>query len=146
LQAIYHRIDDAGDTVAKIIEAGIIPATLELMDKMVIKALEDFAHLGLPLDAAAVLMIDVDGEVVGQVNGLSIYNLGGYLFGRPSWITASTSMGRAGIINIEREADMSGNTHNKGVLILGGYLRKKYAQDKPLTHPVPHLLYYLKGE
>ncbi|MBW1697281.1 MAG: AAA family ATPase [Deltaproteobacteria bacterium] len=79
------------------------------------------------------LMIDVDGAVVGQVNGLAIYALGDYTFGKPSRITASTSMGRAGIINIEREADLSGNTHNKGVLILSGYLRKKYAQDKPLT-------------
>ncbi len=79
------------------------------------------------------LMIDVDGEVVGQVNGLAVYSLGDHMFGKPSRITASTSMGRAGIINIEREADMSGNTHNKGVLILSGYLREKYAQDKPLT-------------
>ena len=79
------------------------------------------------------LMIDVDGEIVGQVNGLAIYSLGDYMFGKPSRITASTSMGRAGIINIEREADMSGSTHNKGVFILGGYLRKKFAQDKPLT-------------
>jgi ATP-dependent Lon protease len=55
------------------------------------------------------------------------------MFGKPSRITVSTSMGRAGIINIEREADMSGSTHNKGVLILSGYLRKKYAQDKPLS-------------
>jgi predicted ATP-dependent protease len=55
------------------------------------------------------------------------------MFGKPSRITASTSMGRAGVINIEREAEMSGNTHNKGVLILAGYLRHKYAQDKPLT-------------
>ncbi len=79
------------------------------------------------------LMIDVEGEVVGQVNGLAVYSMGDYMFGKPSRITCSTSMGRAGIINIEREADMSGNTHNKGVLILGGYLRKKYAQDKPMT-------------
>jgi ATP-dependent Lon protease len=79
------------------------------------------------------LMIDLEGEVVGQVNGLAVYTLGDYVFGKPSRITASTSMGRAGIINIEREADLSGSTHNKGVLILGGYLRKKYAQDKPLT-------------
>ena len=79
------------------------------------------------------LMIDTDGEVVGQVNGLAVYSMGDYMFGKPSRITASTSMGRAGVINIEREADLSGNTHNKGVLILGGYLRKKYAQDKPLT-------------
>jgi predicted ATP-dependent protease len=79
------------------------------------------------------LMIDVAGEVTGQVNGLAVYSMGDYFFGKPSRITASTSMGRAGIINIEREADLSGNTHNKGVLILSGYLRKKYAQDKPLT-------------
>jgi lon-related putative ATP-dependent protease len=79
------------------------------------------------------LMIDVDGEVVGQVNGLAVYSLGDYTFGKPTRITASTSMGRAGIINIEREADLSGNTHNKGMLILTGYLRKKYAQDKPLS-------------
>ncbi|MBN1850398.1 MAG: AAA family ATPase [Deltaproteobacteria bacterium] len=79
------------------------------------------------------LMIDVEGEAVGQVNGLAVYSLGDHMFGKPSRITASTSMGRAGIINIEREADLSGNTHNKGVLILSGYLRKKYAQDKPLT-------------
>lgn len=79
------------------------------------------------------LMIDVSGSAVGQVNGLAVYDLGDYMFGKPSRITVSTAMGRAGIINIEREADLSGSTHNKGVLILGGYLRKKYAQDKPLT-------------
>ncbi|MBW2164360.1 MAG: AAA family ATPase, partial [Deltaproteobacteria bacterium] len=79
------------------------------------------------------LMIDVEGEVAGQINGLAVYNLGDYMFGKPSRITASTSMGREGIINIEREADMSGNIHNKGILVLGGYIRKKYAQDKPLS-------------
>lgn len=79
------------------------------------------------------LMIDVDGEVTGQVNGLAVYTLGDFSFGKPSRITAAVAMGRAGVINIEREADLSGNTHNKGVLILSGYLRAKYAQDKPLT-------------
>jgi len=79
------------------------------------------------------ILIDSDGMVIGQVNGLSIYNLGDYMFGKPSRITAKTSMGKAGIINIEREAEMSGPTHNKGVYILAGYLRGKYAQDKPLT-------------
>jgi predicted ATP-dependent protease len=71
--------------------------------------------------------------VAGQVNGLSIYNLGDYMFGKPSRITAKTSLGKAGIINIEREAEMSGPIHNKGVYILTGYLRGKYAQDKPIT-------------
>jgi lon-related putative ATP-dependent protease len=89
-------------------------------------------HLQEMIDRGT-LMIDVEGEVVGQVNGLAVYSMGDYMFGKPSRITASTSMGRAGIINIEREADLSGSTHNKGVLILGGYLRTKYAQDKPLT-------------
>lgn len=79
------------------------------------------------------IRIDTEGTVVGQVNGLSVYELSGYSFGKPSRITAKTSMGRAGIINIEREADMSGPSHNKGVLILTGYLRDKYAKSKPLV-------------
>jgi ATP-dependent Lon protease len=79
------------------------------------------------------ILIDTETKVVGQVNGLSVYQLAEHEFGRPSRITAKTAMGRAGIINIEREASMSGPTHNKGVLILSGYLRWKYAQDKPLV-------------
>jgi ATP-dependent Lon protease len=79
------------------------------------------------------ILIDSDGMVVGQVNGLSVYNLGDYMFGKPSRITAKTSLGKAGIINIEREAEMSGPIHNKGVYILTGYLRGQYAQDKPIT-------------
>jgi len=78
------------------------------------------------------LMIDTDGAVVGQVNGLSVYDTGEHAFGKPSRITAKTALGRAGVINIEREAEMSGPTHNKGVAILSGYLRSKFAQDKPL--------------
>ena len=79
------------------------------------------------------IMIDTDGAKVGQINGLAVYSLGDVMFGKPSRITAATSMGKAGIINIEREAELSGSTHNKGVLILGGYLRKMFAQDKPLA-------------
>ncbi len=79
------------------------------------------------------ILIDAEGAKVGQVNGLSIFDTGEYSFGRPTRITAKTSLGKAGIINIEREADLSGRTHNKGVLILAGYLRGKYAQEKPLT-------------
>ena len=79
------------------------------------------------------ILIDSTGAIVGQVNGLSVYDLGEYSFGKPSRITAKTSMGKEGIINIEREADLSGKTHNKGILIIGGYLRSKYAQNKPLS-------------
>ena len=79
------------------------------------------------------IMIDSDGTVVGQVNGLSVYSFGDHAFGKPSRITAKTSMGKAGIINIEREVEMSGPIHSKGVYILAGYLRDRYAQDKPIT-------------
>lgn len=79
------------------------------------------------------IMIDAEGEVVGQVNGLSVYSLGDITFGRPSRITAKTFLGRGGVINIERESQLSGPVHNKGVMILSGYLGWKYAQDKPLS-------------
>src|SRR4030042_1806744 len=79
------------------------------------------------------ILIRSEGMVMGQVNARSVYNLGDYMFGKPSRITVKTSMGKAGIISIEREAEMSGPIHNKGVYILAGYLRGKFAQDKPLT-------------
>ena len=79
------------------------------------------------------IMIDTEGKAVGQVNGLSVYDIGDYAFGKPSKITAQTSVGRSGVINIEREAKLSGKTHDKGVLILEGYFRGKYAQDKNLA-------------
>jgi predicted ATP-dependent protease len=67
------------------------------------------------------------------VNGLAVANVGGYEFGRPSRVTAAVAMGTQGIINIEREAHLSGHTHDKGMLILSGYLRRTYAQDAPLS-------------
>jgi len=79
------------------------------------------------------IMIDAEGEVVGQVNGLSVYSLGDISFGKPSRITAKTFLGRGGVINIERESQLSGPIHSKGVMILSGYLGWKYAQDKPLS-------------
>ena len=79
------------------------------------------------------MMIDTTGSVVGQVNGLTIYDVREYAFGKPSRITAKTSIGNQGVINIEREAELSGPTHNKGVLILSGYLHSVYAQKKPLA-------------
>jgi predicted ATP-dependent protease len=79
------------------------------------------------------IMIDAKGEVVGQVNGLSVYDLGDITFGKPSRITAKTFLGRSGVINIERESQLSGPIHNKGVMILSGYIGWKYAQDKPLS-------------
>ncbi len=80
-----------------------------------------------------VIMIDTIGEKVGQVNGLAVLGLGDYGFGKPSRITASVGVGREGIIDIERESQMGGQTHTKGVLILSGYLNGKYAKEKPLS-------------
>ena len=80
-----------------------------------------------------VLMVDVDGERVGQVNGLAVLNLAGYEFGRPSRITAVISMGTHGVIAVDREAKMSGKTYDKAVLIISGYLRHTYAQEFPLS-------------
>jgi ATP-dependent Lon protease len=79
------------------------------------------------------LLIDTTGTRVGQVNGLSLMEIGGYLFGKPVRITASVALGKAGIINIEREANLSGRLHDKGVQIISGYLRGQFAQDKPLS-------------
>ena len=80
-----------------------------------------------------VIMVDVTGSVVGQVNGLSVLDFGEFSFGRPSRITARTFMGQKGVTSIDRESQLSGHIHNKGVLILSGYLGWKYAQDKPLS-------------
>ncbi|MCS6925838.1 MAG: AAA family ATPase [Candidatus Binatia bacterium] len=79
------------------------------------------------------ILVDITGRKIGQVNGLSVLQLGDHSFGRPARVTASVAMGQAGIINIEREARLSGSIHDKGLLILAGYLRNRYGQDKPLT-------------
>lgn len=79
------------------------------------------------------LLIDTEGEVPGQLNGLSVFMLGDYAFGRPSRITVRTFMGKEGVVNIEREAKLSGPIYDKGLMILSGFIGDRYAQDKPLT-------------
>src|SRR6266446_429646 len=79
------------------------------------------------------LLIDTDGARVGQVNGLSVLEIGGYAFGKPVRITASAALGKAGLINVERESNLSGRFHDKGMQIIAGYLRMQFAQDKPLS-------------
>lgn len=80
-----------------------------------------------------VIMIDVEGEKTGQVNGLSVIDAGDIAFGRPSRITTSISVGRDGIVDIEREAKLGGAIHTKGVMILSGFLFDKFGNDKPLN-------------
>lgn len=91
-------------------------------DKKILKSLED-----------GTIILDTDSEVVGQINGLTILDMGDYSFGKPSRITANTFMGESGIVNIEREVEMSGTSHSKGVFILSGYIGQKFAQEIPLT-------------
>lgn len=79
------------------------------------------------------LLIETEGYKVGQINGLTVITVGDYSFGKPAKITANTYMGKSGIVNIEREIEMSGSSHSKGVLILSGYLGEQFAQKMPLS-------------
>jgi len=78
-------------------------------------------------------LISTKGEKIGQINGLSVFSLGSFMFGKPTRITAQISLGKGQVIDIEREVDMAGPIHSKGVLILAGFLRGRYAQDIPLS-------------
>jgi lon-related putative ATP-dependent protease len=80
-----------------------------------------------------VIMIATEGREIGQINGLAVHDLGAFSFGRPQRITCEVSMGDAGVVNIEREAKLSGSIHDKGVLILDGYLRHMYGMDGPIS-------------
>lgn len=79
------------------------------------------------------LIVDLEGEHIGQVNGLSVYGDGDVVFGRPSKITARSFMGNQGVVNVEREVDLAGQTHDKGVLIISGYLGATFAKHIPLS-------------
>ncbi|MEQ9620183.1 MAG: ATP-binding protein [Deltaproteobacteria bacterium] len=80
-----------------------------------------------------IILVDTEGMVTGQINGLAVYNMGDYAFGKPSRITCETYMGTEGVVNIERKSRLSGNIHDKGVLILNGYIGNNHAQEKPLS-------------
>ncbi|MBI2322028.1 MAG: AAA family ATPase, partial [Chloroflexi bacterium] len=85
------------------------------------------------LIARGTLHVDVEGAAVGQVNGLAVHTMADYSFGRPSRITAAVGVGREGVLDIEREAELGGKVHRKGVLILAGFLIDRFAQAQPLT-------------
>jgi lon-related putative ATP-dependent protease len=85
------------------------------------------------LIAEGTLLVDTDGEAVGQVNGISVVALGDHAFGRPARITARTFTGKPGVLDIEREAKLGGRVHSKGVMILAGFLAGRYARERPLA-------------
>lgn len=80
-----------------------------------------------------IIFISTEGEAVGQINGLSVLSLGDFSFGAPSRITVAVGLGKEGLIDVQREVNMSGPIHGKGVMIIAGYLASKFARDKPLT-------------
>ncbi len=109
-------------------------------DKHIEKALEEKRYRVRKYDerytemiAEAEILIDTEGAKVGQINGLTVMSIGDYSFGKPVRITANTYTGQKGIINVEREVELSGSTHSKGILILNGYLGEKFAKDMPLS-------------
>ena len=89
------------------------------------KILEQFDDLSV--------LLDVKGQVTGQVNALAVYDMGEISFGRPTRITAESYMGTPGIVNVEHESDLSGQTHDKGVMIIAGFLGRMFAQNYPLS-------------
>jgi lon-related putative ATP-dependent protease len=119
----------SGEDGAELIEAEHIELAV---DQRVYRSNLIQQHINEMIDTG-MIKIEVDGENVGQVNGLAVVDLGDFAFGRPSRITASVSVGREGLIDIEREAKLGGRLHTKGVMILNGYINEKYAHDVPLS-------------
>ena len=111
-----------------------------IKDTHILKALQEKIYRSNLLDEKTkemiergIILIDTSGTKTGQVNGLSVISLGDFDFGQPSRITVSVGLGREGVIDIERQAKLGGQTHTKGVLIISGYLEGKYASDRPLS-------------
>ncbi len=139
-QKLSTRFAEVGDIVREANFYAIQEKSDVVKESHVIKAIEEKIYRSKLIQekiqemiSRGVLLIDTDAEKIGQVNGLSVMGLGDFAFGSPSRVTASIGLGREGVIDIEREAKMSGPIHTKGVLILSGYLNEKYAQDKPLS-------------
>ncbi|MBS7620195.1 AAA family ATPase, partial [Candidatus Bathyarchaeota archaeon] len=124
-EANFYAAQDGAELISK----RHVVKTLEekvYRSNLIQKKIEEMIDKGI-------LLIDTEGEKVGQVNGLSVVSLGDYEFGRPSRVTATVSLGREGIVDIERESKLGGPIHTKGVLIISGLLSERYAQEKPLS-------------
>jgi len=122
--ATWAKIDNAEAVLAEHIQTAISQRDyrLNMYEEKLSELIEDDT-----------IMIDTQGAKVGQINGLAVLDTGDYAFAKPSRITVTAYMGKAGIVNIEKEAEMSGAIHDKGVQVLIGYLGHTYAQDFPLT-------------
>lgn len=137
LSAHLHELDDlvreaslvAGDREMDLVDGDSVRAAVE---SRIFRAnwIEERSR---ELFEDGTILVTVAGREVGQLNALTVLFYGGHVFGRPARLTASVSMGSAGIVNIEREAKLSGSTHDKGVMIIAGFLRNRFGHDKPLS-------------
>jgi lon-related putative ATP-dependent protease len=119
----------AGEDGAELIEASHVEKAIEqkvYRSNLIQERINEMIEQGM-------VIIDTDGGQTGQVNGLSVIDLGDFAFGRPTRITASVGVGREGLIDIEREARLGGRLHTKGVMILNGYMSEKYVRDVPMS-------------
>ncbi|HEY32361.1 MAG TPA: AAA family ATPase [Dehalococcoidia bacterium] len=119
----------SGEDGTKLIEAEHIEKAIEqrvYRSNLIQQRISEMIETGM-------IRIETEGEGIGEVNGLAVIDLGDFAFGRPSRITASVSVGREGLIDIEREAKLGGRLHTKGVMILNGYIHDRYARDIPLS-------------
>ncbi len=106
----------------------------------VVKAIEEKVYRSnrieerlLEMIAEGTMLVDTEGSVEGQINGLAVLSFGDYDFGKPTRLTARVYAGKAGIIQIDRDTDLAGNIHNKGVMILQGFFGSRYARETPLS-------------
>ena len=124
-EADYWAGDDGRDVVATEDVQKAIDKQIERADRLRQRTQEHIER--------GIILIDTEGEKIGQVNGLSVIALGNYAFGRPNRITARTRLGKGNVVDIEREVELGGPIHSKGVLILSGFLSARYAPEYPLS-------------
>lgn len=130
---ITQIVGEAG-TWAKLEKSKIV--TAEIVEKALAERqsrLQKYNSKYLEMIKDSTLLIDTSGSKIGQINGLTVMSIGDFSFGMPTRITASTYIGKSGIVNIEREVELSGSSHSKGILILTGYLGNLFAQEIPLS-------------
>lgn len=128
------EIISEASTWAKISKKKLV--TADFIDKTLaerIERLKKYDSKYVEMIEENTLLISTSGHETGVINGLTVMTIGDYTFGKPAKITANTYMGKNGVINVERETEMSGPTHSKGVLIISGYLGETFAQDFPLS-------------
>ena len=122
--AYFARADNAADVTAAHVDRALGERVLRL------NFIEEEIRR---LIATGILIVHLDGASIGQINGLAVLDVGGYSFGRPSRVTVTVALGQAGVINIEREARLSGSTHDKGIMILSGFMRSRFGQQNAIA-------------